>query len=280
MPVVTIYPGGSSGGFAGTGRVAGDDGAKRGEIKGWTQGAQRRLVAWLWSINPDALDRHDGWALTLTVGETPPSAAEWHALRRAFQARLKRHGVELQHWVVEWTAKKRPHMHMAVYGAGRIDIVALVAWLELCDKRDWPVNTRAQHITPITGVSGWLKYVSKHAARGVTHYQRQGAPDGWDKTGRLWGHSGEWPIDEPLKLDLERHEFHEYRRLVLTWQKKRMQREGVPAKVWHKLGRQYGDRDKGAMMGVSGWIPDTVSLMLLELAYQKEVRIDYRNWEF
>jgi hypothetical protein len=44
-----------------------------------------------------------------------------------------------------------------------------------------------QAVVPITGALGWSKYLSKHASRGVAHYQRQGTPPGWTKTGRLWG---------------------------------------------------------------------------------------------
>jgi len=278
VATVRIWPGGSSGGFAGAGHRLTD--TKRGEVKGWTKAASRRLVAWLWSVNADALDRSDGWAVTLTCGVTPDSAEEWQAARRAFQERMRRHGVELQHWVVEWTKKGRPHMHMALYGGGRLDIHALVAWLEVCDKRGWPVTARAQHITPITGATGWLMYVSKHAARGVDHYQRIGAPPGWEKTGRLWGHSGEWPVFEPVEVDLERHQFHRYRRLVKAWQQARMRRAGVPAVHIKKLGHRYGDRDRGAMMGVSGWIPDAVSFELLELALQAEPRVIYnKDWD-
>jgi hypothetical protein len=71
-----------------------------------------------------------------------------------------------------------------------------------------------QRVTPITGPVGWLKYLSKHAARGVRHYQRQGTPAGWERTGRLWGKSGGWPEVEPLRLQLTTRQGHQLRRLV------------------------------------------------------------------
>lgn len=277
MATLRVFPGGTSGGFRGGGHRVNE--TKRGEVKGWTPGSSRRLVAWLWSINADALARDDGWAITLTCGTTPDSAEEWHAVRRAFQERLRRSGVELQHWVVEWTRKGRPHMHMAVYGPGRVDVHALVAWLDLCDKRGWPVSTKGQHIERITGVTGWLQYVSKHAARGVAHYQRQGAPPGWEKTGRLWGKLGAWPVELPIEVELDDAQFHRYRRLARRWQQDRMRRAGVPAKVWHRLGRQYGDPQKGRFMGISGWIPDAVSVTLIEYALEARTRIEYNEGE-
>lgn len=277
MAKLSIFPGGSSGGFPGPGHRLTD--TTRGEVKGWTPGSSRRLVAWLWSVNVDALSRDDGWAVTLTVGETPPSAEEWQACRDKLLRKLRALGVELVHWVVEWTARGRPHLHMAVYGPGRLDAHILSAWLLVVDSMGWPASTKAQHIVPITGTSGWLQYVSKHAARGVAHYQRQGAPPGWEKTGRLWGHSGEWPLEVPIEVELERVQFHRYRRLARAWQRARMRREGVPWKHIKRLGHKYGDKEKGAMMGVSGWIPDAVSLMLVELALDAEVQIDYEKWD-
>lgn len=277
MAKLSIYPGGSSGGFAGPGHPG--EAVPRGDIKGWTTGSARRLVAWLWSVNVDALDRTDGWAVTLTMGETPATAAEWQAARASLLRRLRGVGVELVHWVVEWTARGRPHLHMAVYGPGRLDAHILSAWLLVVDSYGWGASTKAQHIVPITGTTGWLMYVSKHASRGVAHYQRQGAPPGWEKTGRLWGHSGEWPISIPIEVELEREQFHRYRRLARAWQRARMRREGVPWKHIKRLGHRYGDPEKGAMMGVSGWIPDAVSLTLVELALDAEVRIRYQEWE-
>lgn len=56
---------------------------------------------------------------------------------------------------------------MAVYGPGRLDAALLVAWLDIADAHGWPVATKAQHIVPIVGATGWLQYVSKHAARAL-----------------------------------------------------------------------------------------------------------------
>lgn len=275
MARLSVYPGGTSGGFAGPGVTPESRGDHSTTVRAWSAGSARRLVAWLWSVNPDGLARDDGWALTLTVGETPENAAVWHAARKAFQMRLNRDGAELQHWVIEWTAKGRPHMHMAVYGPGDLSRTALMHWLDVCDKNGWPVSARAQHITPITGATGWLQYVSKHASRGVAHYQRLGAPPGWERTGRLWGKSDGWPVESPLVVDLESHEFHRYRRLVLAYQRRRMIRAGVKPYRANRLGHRNGDRDKGAFMGVSGWVPEHISTMLVELAYQAEPRIIY-----
>jgi hypothetical protein len=85
-------------------------------------------------------------------------------------------------------------------------------WREVAAEYD--AGLRGQQVTAITGPVGWLKCLSKHAARGVRHYQRQGKPAGWEKTGRLWGHGGEWRATEPLRLQLTTEHAWQVRRLV------------------------------------------------------------------
>lgn len=279
MAVVRIWPGGSSGGFAGPGRKPDDGGAKRGEVNGWSKGAARRLLAWLWSVDAVKLEGRDGWAVTLTMGGTPEHSDVWALARKRLLDRLRYDGVESLQWLTEWTAKGRPHMHMAVYGPGRLDARILVHWLTICDDLGWPASTKAQHIVRITGTTGWLQYLSKHAARGVAHYQRQGAPPGWEKTGRLWGVVGDWPIESPLEVDLERHQFHAFRRHVRRYQKARMRSLGVSTARIHQSGVRLRHPVESPYIGVSGWIPEPVSTALLELAYQTEARIDYRKWD-
>lgn len=264
MPVVRILPGGSSGGFAGPGRSPDDDGSKRGKIRGWSASSARRMTSWLWSVHADALPDQGGLAVTFTTGETPASAAEWTAARKEL-LRSKVIGAERVHWVTEWTAIGRPHLHAAVYGVTAGELLA--RWFRICDSYGWPVSVRGQHIAPIVGVSGWLEYVSKHAARGVRHYQRQGAPEGWDSTGRLWGWSGEWPRTEPVEVDLERHEFYRYRRLVRAYLRSRLRAVGAH-RAAKQLGSMWGDKDKGAMMGLGYWIPDSVSYTLVLYAVE------------
>lgn len=279
MAVLSIYPGGISGGFAGPGREPDDGGMTRGVVCGWSVGASRRLLRWLLSMNVDALDRSDGWAVTLTLKECPADSEEWVAARQELLLLLRNRGAELVHWVTEWTRRGVPHLHLAVYGPGSVDAFVLGAWVTVTRARGWEISARSQHIVRIDGAQGWLEYISKHAARGVHHYQREGHPDGWLRTGRLWGHRGPWPVADPMVLDLERHEFHEYRRLVRSYTRHRLKARGVRNSVVRRVGSNYGDKERGALMGVSGWIPDEISTRLLETALAKAPSIDYRNWE-
>ncbi len=279
MAVVSVYPGGISAGFAGPGRDPDDGGASRGVVNGWTVGASRRLLRWLLSVNTDGLDRSDGWAVTLTLKECPATSEEWVAVRVQLLKRLDRGGAELVHWVTEWTRRGVPHLHLAVYGPGAIDALVLGAWVAVAGSRGWAVSVRSQHIVPITGAAGWLQYVSKHAARGVHHYQRQGSPEGWTKTGRLWGYRGLWPVEAPMVVDLERHQFHEFRRLVRSYQRHKLRQLGASNRAVRRVGQHFGDRERGALMGVSGWCPDSIATMLLETALDKAATVDYRDWD-
>jgi hypothetical protein len=272
MATIKLLPNGVSGGFpppAGTARPG-----KRGEVNGWTAGAARRNLQWLWSVNVDDMDAAAGWAVTLTVGETPDSADAWRLAREAWLERCRRAGMTRFHWVTEWTAKGRPHTHAAVYGGadlpglgGMIERM-LNAWLDIASEHGWPANTRAQHIERIDGVTGWLQYVSKHASRGVTHYQHEGAPEGWERTGRLWGHGGDWPTEEPEVLDVSAPQFVIFRDSVWAWLLNDMLERGVPATVVDETRARWADPEHGNSQGLSGWIPGHVAYALYVAAKQ------------
>lgn len=251
-------------------------GGKRGAVVGWSANAVRRHVRWLYSVNTDELTG-EGYSLTLTVRDCPETAAEWQALRKSFLDSLRRSGVVLRtHWVTEWTRRKVPHLHMAVYLAPGTDArtserVTVNAWLSLAEK--YGAGRKGQHIAPIHGALGWLEYLSKHASRGVHHYQRQGSPPGWEKTGRLWGYTGTWPLGEPVEAPISREEFWRFRRLVRSWrvaqarlavQKYGQSRRKLIGRARRML--KHPDPELSPVRAVSEWIPERVGYKLLELA--------------
>lgn len=199
--VARLYLHGMTMGTAGPGLPPGTE-VLRGEVRGWSQGAVRRHTRWLYSVDGDNLEHLGvGFAVTLTLRDTPSTAKEWHALRRAWVRAMEREGMVALHWVVEWQKRGTPHLHTAVYfdpvalggrDGGRI---ARELWVDRAAR--FGAQLGAQYALPIDNLTGWTKYLSKHAARGVRHYQRQGIPEGWEKSGRLWGHTGDWPVVEP-----------------------------------------------------------------------------------
>ena len=215
MPTVTVYRHGATSGQGNPNAAP----PPRGECRGWSAHAIRRNLLFLYSVDERGLAGLAGAAFTLTVRDCPPTAAEWGKARDSFFESLRREGFYLVHWVTEWQRRGVPHLHLAVYWpTGQSVPVRVIVghWLRIT--KPWGARLSGQHFSPIWDVLGWNQYTSKHAARGLQHYQRNpdGIPEGWRgaSTGRMWGKLGPWPISEPLRVDLERRAFWGYRRMV------------------------------------------------------------------
>ena len=176
MPTIKLYPNGMTMGAGGNPNPVG---GKRGAVVGWSKSSVRRHTQWLYSVDTTTLDG-SGWSLTLTLRDCPGTAAEWQALRKRYVDSLTASGVVIRcHWVTEWTRRKVPHLHLAVYlpsGTDKEDVERLLVdtWIQYGAK--FGTIRKAQHLAPIYGALGWMAYLSKHSARGVDHYQRQGTP--------------------------------------------------------------------------------------------------------
>jgi len=245
-------------------------------VVGWTAAAVRRQTLWLYSVDTEALTGN-GYALTLTVRDCPPTPDDWRRLRNAWLVRVGRLGAIRTHWVVEWQARGVPHLHAAVYfpeGTGdTMGAQTVAAWLDLAEI--YGAQSVGQAWLPINGPLGWLKYLSKHAARGVNHYQRQGHPVAWNKTGRLWGHGGDWPTPLPIEATITNAEFYRFRRLVRSWRvadaRAAALRWDDPKHRWSRLvyARRMlrcPDAQASRFRGVSEWIPQAWALRLLDVA--------------
>jgi len=175
--------------------------------------------------------------------------------------------------VIEWQARGTPHLHAAVYFAEPLANPARLAYEWMIVAAEYDAGAQGQDVKAITGSMGWLKYLAKHASRGAAHYQRQGHPEGWEKTGRLWGHTGQWPIVEPLVLDrLNNAEFYRARRILRKW----ALADAALSQDWSRLaylrraGRPNNARES-RFQGVSEWIPETVTLRLVDY-FERENR--------
>lgn len=243
--------------------------AKRGEVEGWSEGATRRNTAFLRSIREDRLTGA-GVAFTLTLRECPETATEWHRIRRAFEKRMSRAGMIRLHWVTEWQRRGVPHLHGAIWWPDKYDLSAPIeAWVKVAER--YGASRRGQHARMIDGPVGWFQYLSKHASRGVKHYQRNAdsIPLGWQKkTGRVWGKSGDWPIDEPVRYTLDQPGFFAFRRLVRAWRKADSRESGDRYRI--RTARAMltcNDRPRSEVRGVSEWLPaDLQDAFVLSLA--------------
>jgi hypothetical protein len=171
-----------------------------------------------------------GFAVTLTMKDLPGSPEELAEAFDAFHAVCTRNGLVRGHWVTEdqerrdaaGVAHRVPHFHLALYFdvapelAEAIAAGLIRAWVRIAGP--WGALEVAQHVAPIVTGTGWAQYCAKHAARSVRHSQRDGLPDGWDHTGRLWGHWGDWPIEE-TRIEIDRVTFAELRRYIKAWRR-------------------------------------------------------------
>lgn len=222
MPVVSVYRHGITAGIA---PVSNHKRAKRGEIHGWSAGAVRRNLKFLYSIDERGLTG-EGWAFTLTIRDCPPDPASWYSSIELWLLQVKRimHTVRV-HWVIEWQRRGVPHLHGAIWfpegtqGGYDVENILIHSWIGHAAR--FRVSPNAQMVKPIQGVMGWFQYTAKHAARGAKHYQRssENIPQTWSKTGRMWSHGGDWPIKEALKLGVENHAYYALRRMARAWRR-------------------------------------------------------------
>lgn len=240
---------------------------KRGVIKGWSTSAVRRHTKWLYSIDVQGLTGV-GMACTLTVKKCPASPQDWTATRRAFEMRIIRSGAIRVHWLTEWQRRKVPHLHCAIYWPEGTDTEWARAriignWLQLT--HDDGTEVWGQDAKPIDGTEGWLKYLSKHASRGVRHYQRSGVPLSWDgNTGRLWGHCGTWPAELPMRFDLSTPGGHRLRRLIRSWVIADARKSGQPKRIaYARTMLRCSDPKLGSVRGLSQWIPEPTMAALI-----------------
>lgn len=224
MPVVTLYAHGFTAGCAPS--CDPPEAPERTECVGWSSGATRRNKLFLYSVDQTRLDGV-GFALSLTVKTCPDTHEDWARVRDAFFKRLYRLGLIRSHWITEWQRRGVPHLHMAVWfppavvqpwGENFKDNL-IAHWMELTNER-YLAQPGAQHVTPIYDALGWSQYTSKHAARGLSNYQRspESIPEGWRKlgTGRMWGKLGDWStvVVAPSRVELCFGAFHQLRRIT------------------------------------------------------------------
>ena len=275
MPVITLYRHGMTGGVAPKGNA--HVRAKRGEVGGWSEGATRRNTRFLYSVLEPELDGI-GYAVTLTLRTCPADSLAWHQLRLAWSKRMGRVGMLRLHWVTEWQRRGCPHLHGAIWfpaelvakhGHANIKAKMLNDWVFLADA--YGAGFRGQDAHLITGAVGWFQYVSKHAARGVKHYQRssESVPEAWKlRTGRMWGKWGHWPTTDATRLNLEDQHgdggWFAYRRLVRSWRVADARAAGERRRVLSARCMLACNEERlSRVRGISEWIPEHLSLSMI-----------------
>lgn len=276
MSTVTVYRHGVTCGVGNSAAVP----PVRTEVIGWSASAIRRNLLFLYSVDETGLTG-SGVALTLTIGKVLPTPEEWGRARDLLFMRFRRLGMVRLHWVTEWQRRGFPHLHLAVWFPERPPVAELrQAWLDLTEA--WGSAGHCQAAVPIWDVVGWNQYVSKHAARGLNHYQRspENVPATWRTgTGRMWGKLGDWPLQAPVRVELSDRARWAYRRMVRGWRlanaradfqaaRKRMH-AGQCLQALRRIRSARGMLrcplpDLSRVRGVSEWISEGLTLRMLE----------------
>lgn len=286
MPVLRLYQNGLTGGVPP--RLVNHAPVPRGDCAGWSAKSSRGNTRFLYSVRSDELSVGSdgspllGLALSFTLRDCPPAHEDWKKLREAFFFRLRLRGLYRLHWLTEWQKRGVPHLHAAVW----FDLVAVEAWMSkhhqglplaafpAIIKGDWLQLTApyrssvlAQNIDPIRNDLDWLQYLSKHAARGAAHYQRAigSHPVGWQKTGRMWGHIGDFPTSEPLGLSLDNPGWFQFRRIVRRWRIANARQGKNPARRIRSARRMLrcSELHLSRVRGVSEWISVDLGMSIL-----------------
>jgi hypothetical protein len=179
-------------------------------------------------------------------------------------------GLYRLHWLTEWQKRGVPHLHFAAwfnmpesdYDQQVLPVLIKADWLYLtCRLRS---SDKGQHVEPFFNELGWLQYLAKHCSRGAAHYQRdnENIPDGWKKTGRMWGHSKKWPTTKPKDIEFDNiHVWYDVRRIVRSWRISNARSE--PMNQGSKRGPRISsarhmlrcpDMKSSKYRGVSEWI--------------------------
>lgn len=272
MPIARVYRHGMT---MGTPPTRNDhQRGKRDVVTGWTDQSTRSNTRFLYSVDERKLAGH-GFALSLTVKVCPPTADDWKRVRESFIKRLRRLGLVRMHWLTEWQRRGVPHMHAAVwFDAGLRDrdpmAIGTIAqhWVEAA--ATFEPRVHGQHVALIDDSIGWFQYLSKHAVRGLRHYQRssENMPPGWVTTGRMWGRIGDWPVMDSVAFQIDHHAAAALRRIVRGWRRADARASGDRHRISSaRRMLKCNQRELSTVRGISEWFPqDLADMAMLNLA--------------
>lgn len=294
MPNITLMPSGINAAFAGRNSAP----VSRGTVNGLTQGSARRCKAFLMSIDTSKLTGIP-ITFTLTLKDCPASAKDWNKLKDEFFKRLRKMGLIRLHYVTEWTKRSIPHLH----GMGFFEPFYTRSenicgtWTKFnCPISQYYIedvwcDVAAGYGALLQGQDSrqekgsvnvaWFKYMSKHASRSASHYQREkkSIPKAWEVTGKMWGKIGkDWPTHS------ERHEvegwaFHHLRRQVRRLRRSqavteirkgkafgndRQARGGLATLRYLRSLKRVVDPARSSRLPISEWVSAEVATLLLE----------------
>lgn len=275
---------------------------------GWTRNVARRNEQRLQQVDFEAIDGVPAF-VTLTMPSqqmNEVSAKQFHSWLNTWLVYMRRRGCVHYYWILEFQGSGNPHLHVIVWltdwrtgGAkggymthswvsesGVVEQYrALAYWAKMLNGDGIAAKVDAQNFQLVeTGshaVDGkvldlatperLLMYLTKHAARGVAHYQRQieNMPEDWKySSGRMWAHDRALPLHEQQDVECDYQTFWAYRRLVRRWRCSEAHAIGDSDRRCAAISQarrmlKCSRPDISPYRGVSAWIPADVSSQLL-----------------
>lgn len=236
---------------------------KRKAVSGWSKSASRRNIDFLCSVPYAKLDGL-GYNFTGTIKDCPDTPDDWKKIREAFFVRLRRMGLIRLHWVTEWQRRGVPHIHCAIWFPDNLCTIEVRQSIKehwLAVTAEYRSQYRSQDCGIVYDSVGWIKYVSKHTARGASHYQRspESIPSEWlKKTGRVWGKIGQWETKQAVKFRVPSVFYYRFRRVIRNWRIADARRSNDKKRI--KQARtmyQFDIANKGlcSVMGLAEFVP-------------------------
>lgn len=269
MPLIRLYPNGSTA-YNPSG-VTNTSPTKRKETIGWSPHVSKRLKKWLYSIPIDSLSGQ-GYSFTLTVRDCPADSETWAKIRDNFIKRLFRSGCIRLQWLTEWQGRGVPHIHGIAYFDNEYSSGEIIRhWLQV--SKEFNSVSYAQDSKPVHSVLGWLDYLAKHASRGYYHYQRSpdNVPDGWKKTGRVWGFRGDFLSRTPMEFQIDQAGFNQYRRIA-----KKLHHSKVRDRFKKVLIGLIKDEGKSIPLGMIKDVPPDRLNIVLRRFFHKSLFREYK----
>ncbi|WP_195215055.1 rolling circle replication-associated protein [Bifidobacterium breve] len=247
--------------------------------RGWTRAAARRNAQYLQRLDFAAI-RGRAYAATLTIPAQAMNRVTPERMHRWLDTLIKhlhRHGLLHYHWVIEFTARHTPHIHMTIWmddgqnnqAVESAETTALVIgkWLAITNNDGIPTTGKAQDARPLDGDDAWLAYIAKHTQRGILHYQRalSNMPENWtNKPGAMWGHSRNTPLTNDSTHPMSMKAFHQFRRETRKWCRARAvrikdpQRRAMAIRQARRMNRCSNPK-LSPVRPISIWMPDTIT---------------------
>ncbi|HAI14386.1 MAG TPA: hypothetical protein DCM28_21965 [Phycisphaerales bacterium] len=159
-------------------------GGIRGEVKGFSKNARRRLIRKVGSIDRDAIKQMPIFITLTYPGIWPNDPKVWKKHLDTWSKRLKRrYPKACAIWKLEPQKRGAPHYHLIVLNVPHISKNWLAeSWYEVVGSGDDKHLRAGTRVETIRTWRGCMSYAAKYTAKVIEEL-----PEGWEKVGRMWG---------------------------------------------------------------------------------------------